>query len=654
LRLFEAAVIITFMAKTLYITTPIYYVNDQPHVGHAYTTIVGDFLARFHRLDGYDTYYVTGTDEHGEKIYQAAQAAGRDTQDFVDEISNRFRDAWSVLEVSNVDFIRTTEDRHKKVVVDVLNRIYRAGDIYYDEYEGIYCVGCERFLTEKELVDGKCRDHQTTPELRKEGNYFFKMEKYREWLVEHISENPDFIRPPGYRQEVLSMLGDSIGDLSISRPKARVPWGISLPWDAEHVTYVWTDALINYISAIGFDDSDLYRRFWPAAQHLIGKDILKAHAVFWPTMLKAAEIPLYQHLNVGGFLMGHDGRKMSKSLGNVVDPFELAEKYGADAVRYYLLKDTVYGQDGSVGEPGLIERHNADLANDLGNLLSRVRALLLRHLDGTFGAIREPAGDGDREVVRTGIELPGKVRVYVSELRLHAALEEVLQYVRQLNRYFNDEQPWELAKDPENHGRLGEVLRCVAEGLLTSSVLLEPALPTKAAQIRRDLGLPDFGIEEIESWGRIPAGTAIPAETDMLFPKIEVQKESQGADRPSKKRAKEEIKVESEAEIAIEDFNRLQLKVAEVIEAEKVQDTDKLVRLKLTLGDEERTVVAGIAQFYDVDELVGRKVVIVANLKPAKLRGILSQGMVLAAHDKDGKLSLVNVDSHVPPGADVR
>ncbi len=641
------------MDKTFYLTTPIYYVNDQPHVGHAYTTVVGDFLARFYRLDGYDTYYLTGTDEHGEKIYQAAQAAGRDPQEFVDEISTRFRDAWSVLEISNVDFIRTTEDRHKKVVVDVLSRIHQAGDIYYDEYEGTYCVGCERFLTDKELVGGKCRDHHTTPELRKEGNYFFKMEKYREWLVEHIRKNPDFIRPSGYRQEVLSMLAESIGDLSISRPRARVPWGISLPWDADHVTYVWTDALINYISAIGFDDSDLYRRFWPAAQHLIGKDILKAHAVFWPTMLKAAGIPLYQHLNVGGFLMGQDGRKMSKSLGNVVDPFELAEKYGPDAVRYYLLKDTVYGQDGSVGEPGLIERYNADLANDLGNLLSRVRALLLRHLDGTFGATIEPAHDGDREVVRVGIELPDKVRRYVGELKFHAALEEVLQYVRQLNRYFNDEEPWKLAKKPETYDRLGAVLKCVAEGLLTSSVLLEPALPTKAAQIRRDLGLADYRLDEVESWGRIPAGTTIPGETDLLFPKIEVQEESPGSDRPEK-RPEEENAVERKVEIAIDDFNQMQLKVAKVIEAERVPDTDKLVRLKLTLGDEERTVVAGIAQFYEADDLVGRQVVIVANLKPAKLRGILSQGMVLAANDGEGNLSLVSVAAGVPPGADVR
>ncbi|MCY4605582.1 MAG: class I tRNA ligase family protein, partial [Gemmatimonadetes bacterium] len=364
------------MSKAFYVTTPIYYVNDVPHIGHAYTTVIADFLARFHRLDGFDTYFLTGTDEHGEKIYQAAAEAGIDPQQFCDRISQRFRDAWQVLDISHDDFIRTTEERHKAVVRRILEAVHAAGDIYYDEYEGLYCVGCERFLTDKELVNGQCPDHLRAPESRREGNYFFRMEKYRDWLRSYIRDHPDFIRPAGYKNEVLSLLGEPIGDLSISRPKGRVPWGIELPWDADHVAYVWVDALINYTSALGFPDDACYRTYWPVAQHLVGKDILKPHAVFWPTVLKAAGVPLYQHLNVGGFLMGHDDeQKMSKSLGNVIDPFEMAEKYGSDAVRYYLLKDTVYGQDSSIGEQFLVERYNADLANDLGNLLSRVRAL---------------------------------------------------------------------------------------------------------------------------------------------------------------------------------------------------------------------------------------------------------------------------------------
>ena len=363
------------MSKAFYVTTPIYYANAAPHMGHAYTTVIADFLARFHRLDGFDAYFLVGTDEHGEKIFQAANQAGMDPQQFCDRISQRFRDAWQVLDISHNDFIRTTEERHKAVVRRILEAVHAAGDIYYDEYEGLYCVGCERFLTDKELVEGQCPQHLLPPERRREGNYFFRMEKYRDWLRDYIRDHPDFIRPTGYRNEVLALLGEPIGDLSISRPKGRVPWGIELPWDAEHVAYVWVDALINYASALGFPDDARYSAYWPVAQHLIGKDILKPHAVFWPTVLKAAGMPLYQHLNVGGFLMAHDGQKMSKSLGNVVDPFEMAEKYGPDAVRYYLLKDTVYGQDSSIGEQFLVERYNADLANDLGNLLSRVRAL---------------------------------------------------------------------------------------------------------------------------------------------------------------------------------------------------------------------------------------------------------------------------------------
>ena len=507
------------MTRPFYVSTPIYYVNAEPHIGHAYTTVVGDFLKRFYQLDGADAYYLTGTDEHGEKIFQAARAAGVDSQAFCDRISQRFRDAWDALAVANDDFIRTTEDRHKEVVRSVLNKVYDKGDIYYDEYEGLYCVGCERFMTDKELVNGMCSDHRSKPEKRREGNYFFRMENYRAWLREHIETHPDFIRPEGYRNEVLSMLSESIGDLSISRPKERVPWGIELPWDGKHVTYVWFDALINYVSALEMPDGDKFARYWPVAQHLIGKDILKAHAVFWPTMLRAAELPVYQHLNVGGFLMGPDGQKMSKTLGNVVDPFKLAEAYGADALRYYLLKDTVYGQDSAVGEAMLVERYNADLANDLGNLLSRVRALLGRHLDGVLPTPEQ--GDRDRAVIAEGEGLLSRVRPLVDQLRFFEALEQVMRFVRHLNRYFNDEEPWKLAKDPDQHIRLGTVLYNIVEGLRVASVLLEPAMPGKAQQVRRDLGLDDYTFADLSTWGQAPAGAQIPKKADILFPKRE-------------------------------------------------------------------------------------------------------------------------------------
>ena len=632
------------MSKAFYVTTPIYYANAAPHMGHAYTTVIADFLARFHRLDGFDAYFLVGTDEHGEKIFQAANQAGMDPQQFCDRISQRFRDAWQVLDISHDDFIRTTEERHKAVVRRILEAVHAAGDIYYDEYEGLYCVGCERFLTDKELVEGQCPQHLLPPERRREGNYFFRMEKYRDWLRDYIRDHPDFIRPTGYRNEVLALLGEPIGDLSISRPKGRVPWGIELPWDAEHVAYVWVDALINYASALGFPDDARYRTYWPVAQHLIGKDILKPHAVFWPTVLKAAGVPLYQHLNVGGFLMAHDGQKMSKSLGNVVDPFEMAEKYGPDAVRYYLLKDTVYGQDSSIGEQFLVERYNADLANDLGNLLSRVRALLERHTDGVLPTPSQQ--EADQALIAAGTALVGQVRLLVGRLRIFEALETVMQFVRQLNRYFNDEAPWKLAKAADGRERLGTVLYNIAEGLRIVSVLLEPAMPTKARQVRTDLGLEDYTFADLDTWGHAAPGTKIPAEAAILFPKSDTGKPKRQP--PAKKEAPQ---VE---QISLEEFSKVQLCVAEIKAAEKVEGADKLLKLTLAVGDETRIVVSGIAPWYQPEELSGRKVVLVANLKPAKLRGIVSEGMILAADDGAGNLVLVGPEQDIATGAEVR
>ncbi|MSR82126.1 MAG: methionine--tRNA ligase [Candidatus Latescibacteria bacterium] len=632
------------MSKIFYATTPIYYVNAEPHIGHAYTTIIGDFLARWHRLDGYDTHYLTGTDEHGEKIYQAAQAASIAPQDFVDQISERFAQAWEVLGISHDDFIRTTQERHTSVVHQVLQKVHDRGDIYYDEYEGLYCVGCERFLTEKELVEGKCPTHHTVPEARREGNYFFRMEQYRAWLTEHIQTHPDFIQPEGYRNEILSMLRESIGDLSISRPKTRVPWGIALPWDESHVTYVWFDALLNYVSALGYPAGERFAKYWPHTWHLIGKDILKTHAVFWPTMLKSAGIPLYQRLIVGGYLLGPDGRKMSKSLGNVVDPFALSEKYGRDALRYFLLRELPYGQDGAVGEKGLVERYNADLANDLGNLLARVRALLLRHLDGVIP--QQDPGEAEAPISAAGQGLLEKLRPLVHNLRLYAAIEEVLQFVRSLNRYFNDQQPWKLAKDPAQRERLGTVLYQVVEGLRITSVLLESAIPDKARQLRQSLGLADYTLEQAAHWGLTPAGTRIPAEAPILFPKSEAEAPAAAAPPAPA--------LPTKPLLTIDDFAKVDLRVAVVKAAEKVPKADKLLKLTLDLGGHERTVVSGIAQWYKPEDLPGRKVVVVANLQPVKLRGILSEGMILAAVDDQGNLTLVGLDQDLASGAEVR
>ncbi|AEV16626.1 Methionyl-tRNA synthetase [Thermus sp. CCB_US3_UF1] len=624
------------MEKVFYVTTPIYYVNAEPHLGHAYTTVVADFLARWHRLDGYRTFFLTGTDEHGETVFRAAERAGEDPKAFVDRVSERFRRAWDLLSIAYDDFIRTTEARHQQVVQRVLQKVYEAGDIYYGEYEGLYCVSCERFYTEKELLEGLCPIHGRPVERRKEGNYFFRMERYREWLIDYLQTRPDLIRPEGYRNEVLSMLSEPIGDLSISRPRARVPWGIPLPWDEEHVTYVWFDALLNYVSALGYPEGEAFATFWPQAWHLIGKDILKPHAVFWPTMLKAAGIPMYRHLNVGGFLLGPDGRKMSKTLGNVVDPFALLERYGRDALRYYLLREIPYGQDTPVSEEALRGRYEADLADDLGNLVQRVRAMLQRFAGGR---IPEPVPG---EELEAGTALLAKLRPLVRELRFHLALEEVMAYVKGLNRYLNEKRPWEVQKnDPEG---AKAVLYRVLEGLRIASILLTPAMPGKMAELRRALGLKEeVGLEEAGRWGLATPGP-IPEEAPVLFPK----------EVPSREGGKVETKGREEDRlIGLEDFAKVELRVAEVVAAERHPNAERLLVLRLSLGGEERTVVSGIAQWYRPEALVGKKVVLVANLKPAKLRGVESQGMILAAQEGD-RLALVTVEGEIPPGALVK
>ncbi len=624
------------MEKVFYITTPIYYVNAEPHLGHAYTTVVADFLARWHRLDGYTTFFLTGTDEHGETVYRAAERAGEDPKAFVDRVSERFKKAWELLGIAYDDFIRTTEERHKRVVQLVLKRVYEAGDIYYGEYEGLYCVSCERFYTEKELEEGNCPIHGRPVERRKEGNYFFRMEKYREWLIDYLQTHPDLIRPEGYRNEVLSMLAEPIGDLSISRPKARVPWGIPLPWDENHVTYVWFDALLNYISALGYPEGERFRVFWPHAWHQIGKDILKPHAVFWPTMLKAAGLPMYRYLNVGGFLLGPDGRKMSKTLGNVVDPFALLERYGRDAVRYYLLREIPYGQDTPVGEEALRLRYEADLADNLGNLVQRVRAMLLRY---GGGRIPEPVPGGDLEA--QGVGLLDRLRPLVRELRFHLALEEVMAYVKALNRHLNEEKPWEVQKtDPH---KAQAVLYRVVEGLRIASALLTPAMPDKMAELRRALGLPELkALEEAGRWG-LARPAPLPQEAPLLFPKEERKAQVQGV---------REEALEGVGLISIEDFQKVELRVAQVVAAERHPNADRLLILRLSLGDEERTVVSGIARWYRPEELVGKKLVLVANLKPARIRGVESQGMILAASQGEA-LALVEVPGGVPLGARV-
>ena len=632
----------TSTGTTYYATTPIFYVNAEPHIGHAYTTTLVDVVTRFHRLKGDDTYFLTGTDEHGEKIQKAAETANLSPQAYTDQIAGKFRATWDSLDIRYDEFIRTTETRHQEVVREILQRVYDKGDIIFGEYGGLYCTGCERYYTEKELVNGRCPQHDIKLEYRSEENYFFRMEKYRPWLREHIEDNPDFIRPERYRNEVLGILREPIGDLSISRPRERVPWGIPLPWDENHVTYVWFDALINYFSAL--ESQDLTSRYWPHAEHFIAKDILKPHGVFWPTMLKAAELPLYQHLNVHGYWLV-DGGKMSKSKGNVVRPLDLKDKYGNDAFRYYLLRDMSFGLDATFSEVGLAERINSDLANDLGNLLNRTLGMLGKYRDGVIGkpSDLEPL---DIELRDAFADLPQVVSDLFDNLQFDRAIEKVLEAVRKANKYIADTQPWVLARNDTHAARLDTVLYNCVESLRCASVLLEPIIPHKARELREQLGLSgEVTLQDAARWNLTPENTQTqPGQP--LFPRIDMSALQDALEE-------KEDALEHKPEVTIEDFGKLEFRVAEVTKVEPHPKADKLLVLSVKLGPEERTIVSGIKQFYKPDELVGKKVVIVANLKPVKLRGIESQGMILAAEDAD-TLSVTTLDREVSSGAEVR
>lgn len=646
--------------NTFYVTTPIYYVNAQPHMGHAYATAVADTLARYHKQAGYHTFFLTGTDEHGEKVAKAASAAGMTPQLFTDQISGRFRVAWDTLGVEYSDFVRTTEDRHKKVVQQVLQQVYDAGDIYYAEYEGLYSVGQERFVTDKELVDGKLPEDPTPPEWRKEGNYFFRMEKYRDWLIEHIEAHPDFIQPAGYRNEVLGMLREPIGDLSISRPKSRVSWGIPLPWDADHVTYVWFDALLNYISALEYPSGERFAQFWNSAWHVIGKDILKPHAIFWPIMLKAMGLPVYQRLNVSGYLLGFDGRKMSKSLGNGVDPIEAAQKYGRETLRYALLREVSFGVDGIISDSIIEGRLNSDLANDLGNLLSRSLSMVHKYRAGVVPAVGSWS-EREEDIKQAALRLPTEVLRLVRELKIAQAIEASMEFVRDLNRYIAEKQPWVMMREQKD-ADLDTALYVIMEGLRVASVLLEPVMPDKMQALRAQMNLNEsYRLEP--AWGLTPAGTVL-GNSEVLFPKIDSKAEAKVmTETEVKVETKVEVKAEAAAvetevasipEITIDEFAKVDLRIAEVIAAEAVPKADKLLKLTVRLGNEERTVVSGIRKWFSPEDMIGRKVVLVANLKPAKLRGIMSQGMILAVEDAEGNLDLIGSRLDMPSGAQVR
>lgn len=648
-------------AEKYYVTTPIYYVNDKPHIGHAYTTILADVLANYHRLLDMPTYFLTGTDEHGQKVQQAAEKNGMTPQEQCDQTVVRFQELWKRLEIKHDDFIRTTEKRHTTIVQKVLQDLYDRDEIYRAEYEGMYCVGCERFFTEKDLVDGNCPDCNRPVDKIVESNYFFRMSKYQDWLIDYIESNPDFIQPAFRANETLGFLKNKeLQDLCISRPKSRLSWGIELPFDQDFVTYVWFDALLNYITAVGYgSDDEMFKKWWPCSTHLIGKDILTTHTVYWPTMLKAMGVELPESIFAHGWWL--TGRtKMSKSLGNVVNPMEMIDNYGVDAFRYFLIAEMTLGQDASFTEEAFIRRFNSDLANDLGNLTNRVLNMTSRYLDAKLpevnAAVVEAEGTPEAEVWAGVQAAVSEMETAIPKMKLDYAIGQVLAAIRGVNRYLEQKAPWTLGKNGETE-ELGVTLYTAAECLRVCAALLYPVMPEKMSALRGGLGMTDTKpqLDKLTTFGVLAAGSTV-TQPDALFPRIDVKKleaekkaaaEAEKAQKKAEKKEKKKVEPSKDGLISFDQVMAVNLKTAKILEAEQIEGTDKLMKLQLEVGEEKRQIVAGIALHYTAEELVGKIVVIVANLKPAKLRGVKSEGMLLAASVGD-KLTLVTTDGELP------
>jgi methionyl-tRNA synthetase len=663
--------------NSLYITTPIYYVNDVPHIGHAYTTVAADALARYWRLRGRDVFFLTGLDEHGQKVQQASAKAGIDPQAHCDRLAPQFQQLWKRLEISNDAFIRTTDSHHKAVVQRYLQVLFDKGLIYQDSYTGWYCTYDERFWTEKDVENGLCPDCKRPLEQLSERNYFFKMGQYQDRLIEYIKAHERFIRPEARRNEVLGFLQTQrLGDLSISRPKARLSWGIELPFDDNYVTYVWFDALVNYLSALEYQlPVPSVERYWPASVHLVGKDILTTHAVYWSTMLMALDLPLPDTIFAHGWWTV-DGEKMSKSRGNVVDPHKILDRFGADAFRYFLLREVPFGQDGDFSEHALARRTTSDLANGIGNLLSRTLTMIERNCNGAIPDISRHDLEADSQRYRLLIQAKERliafgntVDAFIENFEFNDLLLNIVSRATDVDIFIDEHAPWRLAKDPHKRLELEAVLYTAAECLRILSLYAYPLMPGTAESIAYQLGLDvDFNSALLKrgiTWGELQAGTKI-RKGAVLFPRIEPRQqgantvnESPTNPQPGAAPASGFLasnpapQASAPPHITIEEFTKIQLKTAKVLKAERVPKSEKLIKLNVSLGDEERQIVAGIGKKYEPDALVGKTIVIVANLKPAKLMGIESQGMVLAAGDSDVR-GLITILEEVDPGTKVK